>query len=200
MAYSQGRPLGIAPAVAAIIIQQAPKILADIEGAFTGSSYDATHQRILQWVQMILADPTGAVSGNYIPGNNFLANAANAMLGLRCWAGDQSILTIYRQISGDPAPAGCGCEVDHGCRADAQAALARVDQALNQAVPIVSSAPQPIPVPSNSGTLPVTIPGGITVGLPVPGSTVATAQVYGVPVWAWLAGGVGLAFLLGKRR
>ena len=206
MSYPQRRPLGILPVVAAAIIQEAPTILADIGKLFGGTgSYTATHAAILNWCQMILADPVGAVSGQYIIGPNYQGNAAGAYLSLRCWAGDQSILAIYRQVSGDPASNGCGCETQYGCRADAQAALARIDAALNQAAPVVSSAPEPaLPgggvSPTPAGTLITTLPGGATVGVPVSGSTLLSAQLFGIPLAIWALGIGVFAFAGGRRR
>lgn len=200
------RQLGIAPLVVAAIIQEAPAILADIGKLFgdTGS-YTATHAAILQWCQMILADPAGAVSGNYIPGPNYQSNAAGAYLSLRCWAGDQSILSTYRQVSGDPAANGCGCETFFGCRADAQAALARINQALNQPNPYESSAPVPSQpgggYPSGSGgsTIPIDVGGGLTYKAPIDTSSLLNATIGGIPV-VLIAGAIAVAAFAGGAR
>lgn len=197
MAYNN--QLGVVPALA---VEGIPAIINAIKGLFGGSSYNETHARILQWVELILADPVGARSGQVSPGNTFTDSAADAYLGLRCWAGDQSILQIYRQKSGDPAVQGCGCEVSHGCRADAQAALRQVDAALNVAFQNVSSAPIPsrvTPESSNTGTIYTQLPGGISIGLPVPGSTILTSSIAGIPIVAIAAGIALLAFAGGSR-
>lgn len=197
--------LGIAPAVAALVVQQAPKILSDIEGLFVGSSYDATHQRILQWVDLITKDPTGATSGQYTPGNNSLASAANAYLWLNCAAGNETVLSTYRQMSGDPSPAGCGFETAHGGRADAQTALAEVNKALNQPTPTLSSAGQPItppptPLYGSQGTIYSNTGNGSGINIPVPASSLLNATLFGIPVSALALGAVVLAFAGGHRQ
>ena len=97
-----------------------------IKSLFTGSSYDATHQVILQRVSAITADPMlQTVAGQ------------QAWLALRCWAGDQTVITpddtTYLFGPGyTPAmlAQGCGCEVAHGCRADAQQAVRTLEQQI----------------------------------------------------------------------
>lgn len=197
--------LGIAPAVAALVIQQAPAILSDIDKLFgdTGS-YDQTHAAILQEVQLILSDPAAAVSGNYVHANSGLASPANAYLWLNCQAGNEAVLATYRQVSGDPASNGCGFETAYGGRADAQNALARVNQALNQPAPVVSSAPIPSApgggyTPANNATVVTTLPGGIQIGLPVPASTITQSTILGVPILGWVGGIALLAFASGRR-
>ncbi len=209
--------LGVVPAVAVAIIQDAPSIingLAHLFGINTNGSYDQTHARILQYVQIILHDPEGALGApTPIPqtgGAGWTYSAANALLGLRCWAGDQTILPLVMQL--DPPTAengnyhytnGCGCETAHGCRADAQQALAAVDAQLKRLNPPVSSAPIPSDPTSGqttpTGTVYTTLPGGISVGLPVPTSTLTTATLFGVPIWALGLGLAGLAFAGGRR-
>jgi hypothetical protein len=196
--------LGLAPAVAVAIVQDAPAILSGLDKLFgdTGS-YDQTHARLLQWASLILNDPVGAVSGNYTPGDNSLASAANAYLWLQCAAGVQSVLPTYRRISGDPASNGCGFETNYGGRADAQNVLNAINQQLNRPAPVESSAP----IPSNpssgvtpsGGTVYTNLPGGISVGLPVPTSTLTTATLFGVPIWA-LGLGIGVLAFSGGRR
>lgn len=187
------RRLGIIPAVLATSV---PQILSAIEGLFQGSSYDQTHQSILQYSQLALSNPQQALSGNYTPGNNPTASPANAYLWLNCLAGNEAVLATYRRISGDPAAAGCGCEVSHGCRADAQQALAAVNQALGvtQTGPL-SMAPQPTGISTSSP--------GIQIGIPVSGSTIANSELFGVPVWLLAVGAVGGVIALsrtGRRR
>ena len=111
--------MGAAVAVVGVA-QAAPALLADIEGLFQGSSFDATHQQILAWSNIIGQDL--ALQG---------AAAQNAWLLLRCWSGDQSVITTantsYLFGAGYTAAQramGCGCETAHGCRQDAAAAVA----------------------------------------------------------------------------
>jgi len=204
MAYAHGTPLGIAPAVAIAIVQDAPSILAGIAKLFGESgSYDQTHAQILSLCQVILRDPQGAVSGQYLPGDGrWLESAANAYLALNCWAGNQAVLAAYRQVSGDPAPNGCGCEVEYGCRADAQQALATINRELNRPAPSVSNAPIPSQPGSvvPGGTVYGTLPGGIQVGVPVPVGTITGSAIGGVPILAWLAIGLVGAYAFGGSR
>ena len=118
---------------AAVAVISNPAVLSDIESLFTGSSYDATHQQIIAWIQTIQSDPAGAALVTpTTPASVILGRpAAQAWLWLRCWAGDQTILASYNAANitknGGGAPATvCGCEVDHGCRQDAQTAVAQL--------------------------------------------------------------------------
>lgn len=199
MAYPQPR-LGIVPVVAVALIKDAPAILADIEGLFVGSSYDATHQQILTWATTIVNDPTLATFA-----------AQDAWLRLRCWAGDQTVITAAdtaELFGGGNTAQGCGCEVAHGCRADAQQAVAT----LKRNVPALTTGalstspyttpygtPAPAPSSGGSGTIYTGLPGGVQVGLPVPASAITGSELYGVPLTVWLAGGLVLAFALGQK-
>ena len=189
--------LGIVPVVAAALLQEGPKILADITSLFTGSSYDATHQVILQRSAAIIADPTLS----QLP-------AQQAWLALRCWAGDQSVITpadtAYLFGSGSVAQ-GCGCEVAHGCRADAQQAVATLKHNIPYLTTgALSTAPEPgLPgggvTTTPGGVMYGTGPGGISIGVPVPTSSLLTATIGGIPVVV-LAGGLALlAFAVGGR-
>jgi hypothetical protein len=191
--YERSR-LGIVPVVAVALVQEAPKIMSDIESLFTGSSYDATHQAILGWCQAIVQDP-------------HLTNLTtqNDWLRLRCWAGDQSVITpantAYLFGSGSVAQ-GCGCEVAHGCRADAQQAVAT----LKKNVPALttgylSTAPVQNPGASTTpgGTIYTPLPGGGGLNLPVPVSSLLNATVGGIPVMVIGLGLAVLAFAGGRR-
>ena len=204
---SQATATAVAVAVASggvNIAADVSAILGIIGGAFSGSSYDATHQQILAWSHTILSDPGFTT-----------AAAQDAWLRLRCWAGDQSVITPAntQELFGTGNVAqGCGCEVDNGCRADAQSAVAIIKQAIPALLTgPLSSAPytnpvtgQPAPAPANStsngGTIFTTLPGGTVVGLPVPASSILTSSIGGVPVEAIAAVGLLLAFALGGRR
>ena len=194
--------LGILPAVAALVVQQAPAILQDIANLFGGTgSYTQTQQTVMQWVQLILSNPAQAVSGQYTPGNNPTASPANAYLWLNCAAGNETILSTYRQISGDPSPNGCGFETQYGGRQGALAALQRVNTALNQPMPATSTAPIPTNPTSGlpSSTIATGLPGGVTVGIPVPTSSIMNATVFGIPV-VLVAGAVAAIAFAGGRR
>lgn len=194
MSYSSG--LGF-PAAAI------PVIINGIKSLFGGSSYDATHAQILSWANTILNDPTLSTFG-----------ARDAWLRLRCWAGDQTVITAadtQELFGGGNIAQGCGCETAHGCRADAQATVAELKRQIPSLVTgNLSTSPwtnpttgQPVPEGAstpNSGTIYTTLPGGIQVGVPVPGSTIASATIAGVPVWALVAGAALLAFAGGSRR
>lgn len=124
--------MGAAIAVVTVA-EAAPTIVAEIEGAFKGSSFDATHQQILAWSTIISNDLT--LSG---------AGAQNAWLLLNCWAGNQGVITAantsYLFGTGYTAAQraqGCGCEVAHGCRADAASAVATLQSKMS--VPSVPS-------------------------------------------------------------
>lgn len=200
--------LGIAPAIAAEIIKDGPKVLTAIENLFginTNGSYDETHAQILKLVQKILSDPIGAVSGQYLQGDgHWLESAANAYMALRCWAGDQTILPAYRQVSGDPAQNGCGCETAYGCRRDAQQALQQVNAQLGRTSAPVSSAPIPSDPSSGvnvpGGTIYQTLPGGAGINIPVPASSLFNATLFGLPVSVLALGAVAIAFAGGHRR
>ena len=123
--------MGAVIAVVAVA-QAAPSIVAEIEGAFKGSSFDATHQQILAWSTIISNDLS--LSG---------AGAQNAWLLLNCWAGNQGVITAANTsylfgagYTQQQRAMGCGCEVAHGCRADAAAAVAT----LQSKMPVASSA------------------------------------------------------------
>lgn len=196
MAYSTR--LGVIPAAA---IAAGIQIIQGILGP--SSSYDATHRQILSWAQTILND--SSLSSPL---------ARDAWLRLRCWAGDQTVITAadtQELFGGGNVAQGCGCETAHGCRADAQAVV----QSLKSQIPSlvtgnlstapytnpVTGAPAPAPVNSgNTGTIYTQLPGGVQVGIPVPGSTISNAALFGVPVWALLAGVGLLAFAGGSRR
>ena len=111
MAYAQRGGLGLATVALSV-----PQLISAITKLFTGSSYDATHQQITNWTTVVANDPH--LSGS---------SAQIAFENLRCWAGDQTVITPQNSArlfgGGNPAQ-GCGCEVSHGCRADAQTAIA----------------------------------------------------------------------------
>lgn len=196
MAYSSR--LGVIPAAA---IAAGVQIIQNILGP--SSSYDATHRQILTWASTILND--SSLSS---------ALARDAWLRLRCWAGDQTVITAANTqelFGGGNVSQGCGCETAHGCRADAQAVVASLKQQIPSLVTgNLSTAPYtnpmtgaPAPAPAsntNTGTIYTQLPGGIQVGLPVPGSTISNATLAGVPVWALIAGVGLLAFAGGSRR
>lgn len=195
MAYSTR--LGVIPAAA---IVAGVEVIQRLLGP--PSSYDATHRQILAWATTILND--SSLSS---------ASARDAWLRLRCWAGDQTVITPANTAElfgpGNVAQ-GCGCEVAHGCRTDAQNVVAELKQQIPSLVTgNLSTSPwtnpvtgQPTPEQSspNTGTIYTTLPGGIQVGLPVPGSTIANSTIAGIPVWAFIAGGALLAFAGGSRR
>jgi hypothetical protein len=136
-------------------------VLNSIEGLFTGSSYDATHQQLLTWASTI-ATGQGKLSNSSV---------ADAWLRLRCWAGDQSVITAANTaelFGGGNVAQGCGCEVSHGCRADAQATV----QSLKASFPSLtigslSSAPTQNPsAQSGSTVIGVNSQGTITAQVP----------------------------------
>ena len=182
-------------------------LLASISSLFQGSSYDATHQQILAWSQDVITDPKGAASLN--PSTP----AGKAWLWLRCWAGDQSILAQYRAASGDPAPNGCGCEVAHGCRADAQAAISQLQPLVTGAggatTGPLSSAGEP-GNPSGAGVTNTTISttqGGVTTVSSagtattgaIPNSTLASGLTTGT-ILLLVGGVIVLAVVLKRMR
>lgn len=149
-------------------------IISSIGGLFGGSSYAATHAKIVAWEAAISANPALA----RVPGNDI----HKQWIGLRCWAGDQSVVAEYVTVWGDPSAStqGCGCEVDHGCRADAQAAVARLAPLVNTPVGPLNSNPFPTgekaPTPAGSGPV-------VSIGVPVPLTTIAASTYGGVPLW-----------------
>ena len=168
-----------------------------VSSLFTGSSYDATHQVILQRVAAIAADP----------GLKQVATQ-QAWLALRCWAGDQTVITpadTAYLFGGGNVAQGCGCEVAHGCRADAQQAVTTLRQKIPSLVTgYLSTAPEPgLPgggvSTTPSGTMYTTGPGGVVVGLPVPASSILSSSIGGVPIMVLALGAVMLAFAGGRR-
>lgn len=196
MAYKSG--LGILPVIVAAVAN--PKtlnaIISDIGSLFQGSSYDATHQKILTMSTSIAANPDAAAT----PGTS----QYQAWINLRCWAGDQSIASIYAQLFSDPSAMtqGCGCEVSHGCRADAQATVGYLKTQFPQLVTgVLNSNPYPGPSGnsggsgsySGGGTLPINVGPG-TYQLPVGSSTILNGTLFGVPVWLLGLGVAAVAF------
>ena len=130
-----------------------PAIINTIATLFQGSSYDATHQQILTWSSTIANDPALAT-----------AAARDAWLRLRCWSGDQTVITpantAYLFGSGSVAQ-GCGCEVAHGCRADAKTAVQQLGAQYPQLFAGPATAPSVIGTAGNTllstlGVLPAT--------------------------------------------
>lgn len=185
----------------ALPVAAIPTILNGIRALLGGSSYDATHQQMLQWASTILNDSTLST-----------ASAREAWVRLRCWAGDQTVITASNTallFGGGNIAQGCGCETAHGCRADAQRIVAELQRQVPSLVTgHLSTSPWTNPVTGNpapethtpdTGTIYTQLPGGVTVGIPVPGSTVTQSALFGVPVWA-LFGGVALLALSGRGR
>lgn len=168
----------------------AANLLSTVEGLFAGSSYDETHQRIIQWVSTI--------QGNVQAVNTQGTPQELAYVNLRCWAGDNSAAHVarYRALNpGDPFPNGCGCEVDHGCRADAQTALAQIDTLLGITVPVTSAPIPNNPTATSSSGLPT-----VTIGVPVSASTVLQSTILGVNVVVWILGVAVLVWVIATRR
>lgn len=175
--------------VLALAVPEIESLLSNITTLFTGSSADATHQAILQWVGIIAANPAEAMLAPTTGAST--ASPANALLWLRCWAGDQTVVPQYRLASGDPATNGCGCETAHGCRVDAQSALAQVVKAI----PGLTIGPlSAVSVPSGAGGGSVYSTGGVLV--PLPGSTLTG----GIPTNLLLGiGALAVVALVAKR-
>lgn len=201
--------LGILPVVAAAIAQEAPTILNDIKSLFTGSSYDKTHQQILAWVQLILSDPTQALSGHYTSAQG-PTTPANAWLELNGWAANPVAYQTWLSVGGVPLSgnAPLGCESSHGCLADAQAAVRHLEQQFN--LPAAFLAPAGTRPPSGAiappavslpgSTIYTPLPGGGGLNLPVPASSLFGATIAGVPVLLLVGGALVLAFAGGSRR
>lgn len=101
---------------------QVSTLLASLDQTVNASGDPVARQAIRTWVTMIANDPVGAL-GLPVVGGSSTASPANAWLSLQCWAGDQNVLNQYRQVSGDLASSGCGCEEPRGCRLYAVTAI-----------------------------------------------------------------------------
>lgn len=153
----------------------AATILNTVEGLFQGSSYDATHTKIEEWVTAISKNVQAAKT----PGTA----EYRAYVGLRCWAGDNASAHVqeYVQLWNDPSAyaSGCGCEQSHGCRADAATALAQVNQLLGYGTPgPLSTADIPSGAAPSGGMGPT-----VQVNVPIPNSTLLGLNYGGVNLW-----------------
>jgi hypothetical protein len=165
------------------VVTTASSVIHTLEGLFQGSGFPDQKAAIDKWIAAITADPHSAVTHK-------------TWIGLRCWAGDQSVVSEYVTLFGDASArtAGCGCEVSHGCRAYAAAAVQQLLPLMGGTVGALSDAPQP-------GQPGGTNPGGsqIIVGATNVPVVASTLSVGGVNIYL-LAGAAIVVFLILTRR
>lgn len=102
------------------VVGTAGSVIGTIENLFGGSNGFPSQKAIIDgWVANIQKDPNGAQHGD--PRTN---TAAANYLQLRDWSGDATACQQWQAL-GHPEGS-CGCEVAHGCRAYAQAAVATI--------------------------------------------------------------------------
>lgn len=189
--------LGIAPVIVAEAVSLGEKLFSSLFGS---SPKPGNEKIIAGWATQVMQNPTAAampLTAQWPGGSSTPApTPAWAWRFLRCWAGDHSVDAELQQF--DP---GYGGIFTTGCIGSDVAPEARtMVQQIRAAYPALAG-PQipgdtlPVGTYANNGVPSGTIPTGIPgLALPVGAGTVLGSTVLGVPMYAWAAGLVLLAF------